>query len=222
VSTIEPLGGHNTEVFQIDLVTPLETDLWLQSQDRARGISYIPKGISRLVFRHTNPVAGLNEEYQIQNSVAIMSLARQALSSFPQRLVPLVFAWQDKAAAFPGWAVTEFVEGHNIAEEFHNMDVQNQDKVLTQVTQVLKGLQEFKLPTKHFGGIGFDESGNFIGRPMNLPCGGPFNSYGELCRGMLDWQANARAASEYLSANDELSIVERVIEMRDGVSIVSI
>jgi hypothetical protein len=218
VSNIEPLGGNNTEVFRIVIEKPLDADLWLQSQDQAPGTSTIPKGTSQLVFRHTNPAAGLNEEYQFQNTVAIMNLARQALSSFPQRLVPLVFSWQDKAANFPGWAVTEFIEGHNIREDFSKLDVEDQNKVLVQIAEVLKALQDFILPTTHFGGLGFDESGNYTGRPMNLPCGGPFNSYGELCRGTLDWQANARATSEILASNDELNIAGRITKLLEGVS----
>jgi hypothetical protein len=102
------------------------------------------------VFRHTNPAAGLNEKYQIQNTVAIMSLARQALSSFPRRLVPLVFSWKDKTADFPGWAVTEFIDGHNIKEEFHKLDVEDQNKVLTQVSQVLKALQRVQTTNHAF------------------------------------------------------------------------
>jgi hypothetical protein len=171
------------------------------------------------VFRHTNPAAGLNEEYQIQNTVAIMSLARQALKDFPRRLVPLIFAWQDKAADFPGWAMTEFMEGDNIGEEFHTWDSEHDQKmVANQVAQLLKALQDFELPVMQFGGLGFNETGDYTGRPMTFPCGGPFNSYGELCHRMLDWQANARAQSTYLLENDELDISNRIKTLQRRVS----
>jgi hypothetical protein len=171
------------------------------------------------VFRHTNPAAGLNEEYQIQNTVAIVSLARQALKDFPRRLVPLIFAWQDKAADFPGWAMTEFMEGDNIGEEFHTWDSEDDQKmVANQVAQLLKTLQEFELPVMQFGGLGFNETGDYTGRPMTFPCGGPFNSYGELCHRMLDWQANTRAQSTYLLENDELGISKRIKTLQRRVS----
>jgi hypothetical protein len=151
-----------------------------------------------------------------------MSLARQALKDFPRRLVPLIFAWQDKVADFPGWAMTEFMEGDNIGQEFHTWDsVDDQNKVANQIVQLLKALQDFKLPVMQFGGLGFDQTGDYTGRPMIFPCGGPFNSYGELCHGMLDWQANARAQSIYLSENDELGISKRIKILQRRVSTAS-
>jgi hypothetical protein len=83
--------------------------------------------------------------------------------------------------------MTEFMVGDNIREEFHTWDSEDdQNIVANQVAQLLKALQRFKLPIMQLRGLGFDETGDYTGRPMNFPCGGPFNSYRELCYGMLD------------------------------------
>jgi hypothetical protein len=198
----------------------VEDDVWLRRN--VLGTDAIPQGTSRLVFRHTDPAAALMEEYQIQNSVAIMNLARQSLQSkFSQRLVPLVFAWQDKTSDdLPGWAITEFLEGETIRYDLQAMSLTDRLTVLNQLAQVLKALQDYELPKSAccFGGLGFDEAGEYTGRPMTIPCGGPFDSYGEMCHGMLLWQADAHDRSKYLVENDELKIAERIKPLRKRVS----
>jgi hypothetical protein len=158
-----------------------------------------------------NSDAGLNEEFLVQNSVAFMILGREALKPFGESIVPLVFDWEDSSEDGSGWSIIEWKDGINISETFGDLDSTLQQKVTQQIGQVLKCLQDFQVPTLHYGGLGLDWNGTFIGRPMNFPCGGPFTSYEDLVQGMLEWQFAARNSSKVLGlSEDTLNIKSRI------------
>jgi hypothetical protein len=175
------------------------------------GVSKVTPGTSTLVFRMVNSDAGLNEEFLVQNSVAFMALGREALRTFGGSIVPLVFDWEDSSEDGSGWSIIEWKDGINISETFGDLDSTSQQKVTQQIGQVVRCLQDFKAPISHYGGLGLDWNGTFIGRPMNFPCGGPFSSYDDLIQGMLEWQFAARNTSKALNiGEDTLSIKSRV------------
>jgi hypothetical protein len=163
-----------------------------------------------------NPNAGLNEEFLVQNSIAFMALGREALKPFGGSIVPLVFDWEDSSEDSPGWSIIEWKGGINISETFRDLDSISQQKVTKQIAQIIKCLQDFKVPTTHFGGLGLDWNGTFVGRPMNLPCGGPFASYEDLVQGMLEWQFAARNTSKVASMSEDTLNIESRIEKLNG------
>lgn len=186
----------------------MERDLHLS--ENQPGTSAVPSKTTSIVVRITHPGAGLAEKFQVQNAVAIMTLARNGLSAFPKNLVPMVFAWTDVTPDEPGWMAIECMEGAVIEDQFDDFTREQKHTVLEQVAKLVKSLQTFELPVSTFGGLGFDDQGNYVGRPMTLPCGGPFETYEALCRGMLEWQFTARKSNKFLNEHDELSIIPRV------------
>jgi hypothetical protein len=156
----------------------------------------------------SNPDANLNEAFRIQNQVAIMSLAQSALTStLNRRIIPLIFNWEDTTLDCPGWMINEWMLGSKLEdEEWKALDVGKRDDVLTQMATIVKALQGFELPFQHFGGVGYDEEGNLVGRAMTIPCGGPFETYAKLCEGMLEWQLSARDGCSILMQGDEAGL----------------
>jgi hypothetical protein len=155
------------------------------------GISAIAAGTSMVVVRMINPDAALSTEYPVQNLVAFTTLGKEALRPFQNAVVPLIYDWMDNSKNGAGWSIIEYLLWVNISETFDELDVESQQKIMSQIAESMKCLQDFEVPTSHFGGLGFDDHGAYIGRPMNLPCGGPFESYADLVKGMLDWQLAA-------------------------------
>jgi hypothetical protein len=171
----------------------------------------------------SNPDANLNEEFRIQNQVAIMSLAQSALTStLNRRIIPLIFDWEDTTPNCPGWMINEWMPGSKLEdEEWKALDVAKRDDVLTQMATIVKALQAFELPFQHFGGVGYDDEGGLVGRAMTIPCGGPFKTYAKLCEGMLEWQLSARDSCSILMQGDEAGLrvrLQKLVSERVSIS----
>ena len=69
---------------------------------RQPGTHDVPHGLSVFVIRLANPVSGCNDTVRVENEVAALSLARDALGSELSHLVHRVFGW-GSAKDRQGW-----------------------------------------------------------------------------------------------------------------------
>jgi len=148
-------------------------------------------------MRVSNPDAMLNEEVRVQNEVAAMMLAREALASLPGLLVPAVYDWEgtipasnDGQRSSPGWALLEFMPGSRLEDEFHALDDSEQRDILRQIALIFRAIQAYKLPdsVKGFGGLHFDDHGNVVVGATAIYGGGPCPTHAELYVEMLQTQ----------------------------------
>jgi len=145
----------------------------------------------------------LEESVRIRNEVAFLSLGRNALYSINPSLISQVFDWADGDGTEFGnrWILQEWKEGQTLStKDVESLDDKTQRFVLDQIAAVLKAFQDFRLPesVKGFGGLTFDEDGVMTSTKSVIPCGGPFSSYSNFLRGMLEWQLEATERSSHL------------------------
>ncbi|KAK7394013.1 hypothetical protein QQX98_013204 [Neonectria punicea] len=163
-----------------------------QAQARQPGCVPIPPETERLILRLSNPdAAGMHPETRVQNEVAILSLASQALGHIEPRVVPRVFAWGAAAShGHLGWILQEHMPGEPLAEPFGGtMSLDQKKGILAQMATLLKALQDYPLPEsiKGWGGVTFDnDSGAIVSAPMTSVGAGPWSSLEESFRGRLE------------------------------------
>jgi hypothetical protein len=129
-----------------------------------------------------------NHAVKVENTVAMMQLARQALSDLA--IVPHVYAWNKTGGpSGNGWILEQHMPGIDIESEFHHsLSRESQRHILSQIAKVLKMVQDFRLPAKasSFGGLAFDENGNIISGPFVVePYTGPYPDMKSYYRDML-------------------------------------
>jgi hypothetical protein len=141
----------------------------------------------------------LNEDVRVQNEVAAMCLARQALSTYKDRLIPHTFAWQSSAEGY-GWILQEYMVGVQLDKAIHGLDSEHKQDILHQIADVFKLIQNYSLPesVKGYGGLTFNESGEIITGPTTIPCGGPFSEFYEMYVQMLRRQLIETDTSELI------------------------
>ncbi|KAL1843347.1 hypothetical protein VTK73DRAFT_2868 [Phialemonium thermophilum] len=191
--------AKNNHVYLVDMAPPT-SELREDASSRPQPFtSVIPAGTSRLVFRIANADASLEDAVRVRNEVACLALGRQALASVDARLVPRVYAWNDRLDAEGGglrWILEEWKGGETwSADRVEALDEETQRLVLDQLAAVVKAFQDFRLPdgSRGFGGLTFDDDGVLANTASTIPCGGPFATYADFLKGMCLWQ---RAASE--------------------------
>ncbi|EHL03113.1 hypothetical protein M7I_0805 [Glarea lozoyensis 74030] len=136
---------------------------------------------TKVVIRISNPQALLNEDVRVQNEVAAMCLARQALSTYGSRLIPHTYAWQSSEEGY-GWILQEYMEGVPLDKEMNGLNSDRKQDILHQIANVFKLIQNFSLPesVKGYGGLTFNDSGEIVTGPTTIPCGGPFTEFHEI------------------------------------------
>lgn len=99
-----------------------------------------------------------------------MSLARQALASMNEPLIPDVYGWSSATDGL-GWVLMQFMPGSPMPDKtFNQMDQYAKGTILKQIAQVLKCFQEYELPSSvtGYGGLGFDDDGSIINGPTSI------------------------------------------------------
>jgi hypothetical protein len=161
------------------------------------GTVAIPDSAQHVVMRLSNAAAGLNDQNRVQNEVAAMSLAREALA--PRQIVPAVYGWAS-AAIDQGWILMEHMRGTPLDVKFEEMSSDDKNKTLKEVAGIVWAMQQYELPEsiQGFGGLDFDRDGNIISAPLTVFSCGPFTTYSMLVKGVL---------CEQLAATDKSSIL---------------
>jgi hypothetical protein len=155
------------------------------------GTSPIPTGTVKAVVRIGNLDSTLNHAVRVENAVAMMELMRRALSK--RDIIPRVYAWSKTGGPFDnGWIVEQYMPGVEMEADFHaKLSRESQRHILGQVAEVLKTVQDFKLPAtcSRFGGLTFDQDKNVISGPFVVePYTGPFADMKTLYQNMLRMQ----------------------------------
>jgi hypothetical protein len=193
IKDIETLSRCNNNYIHImTFESTLVSDLDVSTSP---GTVAIPSGTTKAVFRIGNPQGMFNHTVKVENTVATMQLARQALSQQNLSIVPKVYVWSKTGGpSSNGWIMEEFMPGANIEPEFHGtMSADLQRLILRQVAEVLEAVQSFELPVAaaNFGGLSFDEAndGSVVSGPFVIePYTDAYSDMESFYRGMLQAQ----------------------------------
>ena len=113
---------------------------------RQPGTHTIPPGLDAFIIRLPNPMSGHNDQVRVQNEVAALSIARDALNAEFPGLVPRVFHW-GSARHGQGWILQEHMEGSPLLADFDQMSNEDKGVMLRQMAAVLTVLQQYQLPS---------------------------------------------------------------------------
>jgi len=152
--------------------------------------SNLPASTTKLVMRMSDPDAILNELVRVQNEAAAMMLAREALASLPNAIVPAVYGWnrtvleleQTQHPFTPGWVLMESIPGSRLLDKWDSLSSTKKREILQQLAVIFQKLQAYQLPEtiKGYGGLNFDNDGNVVVGPTAIWGGGPCTSYVDL------------------------------------------
>ncbi|KAI1113934.1 kinase-like domain-containing protein [Nemania sp. NC0429] len=176
---------YNNFVYRATLKAPKEGFL----EPRQPGTVAIPAGTKDFIVRLANPDAeGMHPQTRVENEVALISLAAEALRARFPRVVPSIYGW-GSAASGQGWILQELMPGEPVDEAFASMDLSQKRHIFSQMAELLKALQDFSLPDSisGFGGVTFaaDGSGRIVSTAMSTVGAGPWSSYQQSFEGRL-------------------------------------
>lgn len=153
---------------------------------RQPGTHTIPPGLDTFIVRLPNPISGYNDKIRVQNEVAALSIARDALQAKFPDFVPRVFGW-GSARHGHGWILQEHMAGKPLLDDFHQMSDNDKALILRQMADVLTILQQYQLPAtiRDYGGLDFGPSGEYVSAPLSILDAGPFTTYSGLVKATI-------------------------------------
>ena len=122
----------------------------------------------------------------MENEVAALSIARDALQAKFPGLVPRVFGW-GSARYGQGWILQEHMAGDPLLDDFGQMSDENKAFILKQMADILTSLQQHQLPTtiRYYGGLDFGPSREYVSAPISILDAGPFITYEDLVKATI-------------------------------------
>lgn len=173
----------------------------VQGSQQRQACTVLPpaEGVSTLIVRLSNPNGtGLNETNRVQNEVAAMKLARDAVGQLGEEyvdIVPALYAWKASShlsspnskthtsraeeATF-GWTVMDYKSGQPLDEQFRTFSLDEKKRVVGKIARVYSAIQLVQLPVgvKSFGGLTIDDTtGAIIGGQGALWHSEPWPTY---------------------------------------------
>ncbi|KAJ4251519.1 hypothetical protein NW762_011506 [Fusarium torreyae] len=183
------------------------------------GCVIIPPGSRDFILRLTNSDAeGMSPSNRVENEVAAISIASEALEASYPHMVPSVYAWNSTGnKSQQGWILEEWMSGSQLDEVFEKMDLDQKRNILSQMAGILKALQEAKLPDSYIGigGLSFDETGRIVSAVSSIGGLGPWSSYQESFKTQLHHALEKADSSQYIRgwrANGVRDRLDRFIE----------
>lgn len=216
---------YNNFVYSITLSRPLTSpedvktehsdgQLRLQQPQPQPGSVGIPVGTRDLILRISNPDAeGMYSATRVENEVAILNLASAALHHVEPAVVPRVFAWGSASTAGSlGWILQERMRGAPVDEDFGAMSLEQKHGIVTQMAEILKALQDYKLPEgiTGWGGATFDGQGRIVSAGMPSVGFGPWGSFEDSYRGRLHTAIQRADANPYFQGWRANGVRERL------------
>ncbi|AEO63735.1 uncharacterized protein THITE_2058678, partial [Thermothielavioides terrestris NRRL 8126] len=131
----------------------------------------LPLSATKVVVRFPDPRANLNDAVRVENEVAAMVLAHDALKPLGRSIVPAVYGWSSAAAGGTGWVLMECMPGTRLdLAGFKKLGRDAKKAVLGEIARVLRLLQQYKLPAsvEGYGGLGFAEDGTIAVGPTAI------------------------------------------------------
>ncbi|KAF6816302.1 hypothetical protein CPLU01_13898 [Colletotrichum plurivorum] len=176
--SIDPIRHHNARVYGITVSEAGPNPPNTRAQP---GVLPLPPDTTKLIVRFSDPASMLNEDIRVQNEVAVMTLARQALKPLDESLVPLVYGWSPFSEG-KGWTLMEFKQGVPLGDKFPSLDADGKRVILQQIARIFKCIQSFELPgsIKTYGGLNFAEDGTIVSGKTPIAGGGPCGTLTEL------------------------------------------
>lgn len=146
----------------------------------------------------------------------MMILAREALSPSGRPVVPKVYGWAPGDTG-RGWTLCERLPGVPLSEKFDSLTKEAKSEVLSQIAQIFKLIQLYRLPSsiEGYGGLGFDQNGNIVTGPTSIPGGGPCMRHADLYAEYLQTQIDLSKKCDIVqgwSGTDIPDHIERVRE----------
>ncbi|KAF2969011.1 hypothetical protein GQX73_g4574 [Xylaria multiplex] len=193
---------YNNFVYRVTLPVAITLKHAAQEEVRQPGCDPIPDGTRQFIMRLTNPDAeGMSPKTRVENEVALISLAADALKHFRPPVVPSVYAWGSAAAmSSQGWIIQQLMPGEPVENSYESMDLQQKKAILSQMAKLLKGLQDYQLPETitGFGGVTFDEKGRIVSTAMTSVGAGPWLTYEASFKGRLEVALQRADANPYI------------------------
>ena len=184
---------ENNYIYHITLESPNASPKSVISQTTKAKInphtSPIPAGCNSVIVRlsNTDPKTGINNANRVENEVACMTLARQALAgSVYSHIIPDIYAWQSISEG-QGFIMMQFMEGEVPNKALKKMGLDAKSVVFRQMAEILALIQKFEIPKtiESFGGLKVNLDGEAISAEMTLRVGEPSASYGDLIRSLV-------------------------------------
>ncbi|CZT12545.1 uncharacterized protein RCO7_11554 [Rhynchosporium graminicola] len=206
---------YNNFVYHISLPDPPpETSVsFSKTHMTSPGCVPIPSGTISFILRLSNLDAeGLYQATRVDNEVGILNLASTALAHTKPGIVPRVFGWEANTGSEKiGWILQECMSGEPLSE-FSEWSLAQKIEILGQVAEILKSLQDFRIPqsVEGWGGVMFDDSGVLVGAPMTVVGAGPWNSLAESFEGRFKEALNMADSNAQLRGWRSNGVRERI------------
>lgn len=209
-------------MYRVTLPVAITSKHTAQEEVRQPGCDPIPDGTRQVIVRLTNPDAeGMSPKTRVENEVALISLAADALRHFQPPVVPSVCAWGSAATkSSQGWIIQQLMPGEPLENSFESMDLQQKKAILSQMAKLLKGLQDYQLPetVTGFGGVTFDEKGCVVSTAMTSVGAGPWPTYEASFKGRLEVALQRADANPYIQGWHSNGVRDRLNAfIKDGV-----
>ena len=166
------------------------------------------------ILRLSNTDAeSMHYKTRVENEVGMLNLASAALSHIKPAVIPSVFGWSSASRENTGWILEELMPGLPVAEAFEKtMSLDQKKRILAQMAEMLKALQDFPLPDSigGWGGVTLDDSGSIVSAPMTSVGAGPWSSFEGLFRGCLETAITEANSSPILQGWWANGVRERV------------
>jgi hypothetical protein len=179
---------YNNFIYRVSLASASPVAKVTSATSSQPGTVPIPHGTNEFILRLTNSDAeGMHPATRVENEVALILLASEALCNFQPPVVPRIYGW-GSAASGQGWTLQELLPGEPLDEAFESMSLDEKRRILAQMAELLKGLQGFSLPdtVKGFGGVTYDGSGAIVSAAMPSVGAGPWSSLEESFKRRLE------------------------------------
>lgn len=184
---------HNNYIYLVTLESPLSTAITVRtpySNEAQTGTVPVPMHTKSLIFKLSNsdPRTGMNNANRVENEVAFMTLAQQALlGSKYSHIIPDVYAWVSVATC-QGFTAQEYMPGIMPDKVFKDLGLEGKSVVLAQMADILALLQKYPVPQTidNFGGLKFDENGKIVSAQMTIYKGEPSATYQDFIRSIFD------------------------------------
>ncbi|KAL9102564.1 MAG: hypothetical protein Q9163_002314 [Psora crenata] len=175
---------YNNFVYAVNI--SLEGPVAHNRARRQPGTHEIPPGLDLFILRLPNPTSGYNNKIRVENEVAALSIARDALQAKFPGFIPRVFGW-GSAKYDQGWILQEHMAGCPLLDHFGQMSDEDKAFMLGQMAEVLTILQQYQLPAtiRGYGGLDFGPSGECISGPLSILDAGPFTTYEGLVKAAI-------------------------------------
>ncbi|CAK7236616.1 hypothetical protein SBRCBS47491_009699 [Sporothrix bragantina] len=137
------------------------------------GTEELPVDTTTVILRFTNPGSDLNDAVQVQNEVAMYTLARKAFEPLDNPITPRIYGWQavDVEAGLPGWILQEKMSGESLGDGvFAKLDRATKESIVADIARIFRLLQQFRLPDSvvGYGGLNFDDDGQVVIGPTAI------------------------------------------------------